>query len=803
MYMYHLTATRTQLTSALTSPPLFLRLEKLMGLSGKSRKKMESKLNKEFRDYEGIGGNFGSFLMQLDDLEAYVQGKSKVGVFAGDNEVGGGDSDVEEAGPGLLGAHILDDDEQEESDVDDDMDVSSEDEDTDDDGDGDQAPQLVGDGDEEDSYGSAVDADASDTEDEGEQVYYSSSSSASGDDSGSESDSGYEFDHADRLGDMERGEHYSESVSQSQSQSEPESTSGSESDSGNESGEGSQSGSDSDSDSDMDADERRAKHARKADEEAEWAQHAYRPASGEDIYGRCTAAAGDGGTKPGKYIPPAMRAKMAAAAAKASDCGAARGEADDGATASSSSSSSVNTNTAEARALKKQMNGTLNRLSDSSKDATLNALCALFNNNSRTVCCHLFKDALFATCASETQIMASLVPMYAAMVAGLHFAVSTDVGAFMIEALAETLHRATTASTSTKGEHELISNKAAGNLFMLLLHLYGLRVLHHQMIVDFLRMFSGAGAEGGDDDDCGALKEAHLELVHAAVEHCGPTLRADDPVALKDVITALSGRLRALVEGEGERGLAARAQFFLEALTDLKNNRSRRTQSAALETQTRLRKWLGAVKSGGRSISHASSAKVTLLRISLRDILDVGKKGRWWRAGASWAGRSAADVEQISAVKSSNTAIAAAVAAGSKEERRLLKLADKMSMNTPLRRSIFVVLMSSTDVHDALERLLRMDLKGKDDREIARVVTECCAQEKTYNAFYGTVSGLLCDHNRQHKTTFQFCVWDSLKVTTAAHTTPSSATRRTAHTSLSPLTSASLSHSYPLDPVPS
>lgn len=41
-----------------------------------------------------------------------------------------------------------------------------------------------------------------------------------------------------------------------------------------------------------------------------------------------------------------------------------------------------------------------------------------------------------------------------------------------------------------------------------------------------------------------------------------------------------------------------------------------------------------------------------------------------------------------------------------------------MQMNTQTRKTIFVVVMSSRDVSDAFERLMRLDLKGKQDREI-------------------------------------------------------------------------------------
>lgn len=41
------------------------------------------------------------------------------------------------------------------------------------------------------------------------------------------------------------------------------------------------------------------------------------------------------------------------------------------------------------------------------------------------------------------------------------------------------------------------------------------------------------------------------------------------------------------------------------------------------------------------------------------------------------------------------------------------------------------------------------------------------SQEKAYNAYYAEVGCLLCSHNRQYKTTFQFTFWDSFKTLAA------------------------------------
>ena len=74
------------------------------------------------------------------------------------------------------------------------------------------------------------------------------------------------------------------------------------------------------------------------------------------------------------------------------------------------------------------------------------------------------------------------------------------------------------------------------------------------------------------------------------------------------------------------------------------------------------------------------------LRVSLEDLRSADTKGKWWLVGAGWEGDPLVDRQQ-GAVRSAEKADSA--------DNILLKLARKQGMNTDIRRSIFVVLMSS------------------------------------------------------------------------------------------------------------
>ena len=74
------------------------------------------------------------------------------------------------------------------------------------------------------------------------------------------------------------------------------------------------------------------------------------------------------------------------------------------------------------------------------------------------------------------------------------------------------------------------------------------------------------------------------------------------------------------------------------------------------------------------------------LRVSLEDLHSAETKGKWWLVGAAWGGDPLVDRQDE--IQQSSKKVDTA-------ENILLKLAKKQGMNTDIRRSIFVVLMSS------------------------------------------------------------------------------------------------------------
>ena len=96
--------------------------------------------------------------------------------------------------------------------------------------------------------------------------------------------------------------------------------------------------------------------------------------------------------------------------------------------------------------------------------------------------------------------------------------------------------------------------------------------------------------------------------------------------------------------------------------------------------------------------------------MTLDDLLNAETKGKWWLVGAAWAGNPLVDrqkeMEAAKAVDSTQAKKKAKQVAvddddeeldllGTDNHEELIKLAKKQGMNTDIRRSIFVIMMTS------------------------------------------------------------------------------------------------------------
>lgn len=127
---------------------------------------------------------------------------------------------------------------------------------------------------------------------------------------------------------------------------------------------------------------------------------------------------------------------------------------------------------------------------------------------------------------------------------------------------------------------------------------------------------------------------------------------------------------------------------MLETIANVKNNKIKSGQTANghgdKEMVSKMKKFLNGL-SKKRTVRSTEA-----LRVSLDDIRNVETKGKWWLVGASWK-----DNLVGTSSKYSTTKMPEDLKKDQSLQEALLKLARKQGMNTDIRRTIFVTIMSS------------------------------------------------------------------------------------------------------------
>lgn len=489
----------------------------------------------------------------------------------------------------------------------------------------------------------------------------------------------------------------------------------------------------------------------------------YRPAIGEDIYGNRFSSSQNANSKPSKYIPPHLRNKT---------------NTNNNSDTSTLDSSETPTDQEELKAITRSMRGMLNRLSENTLESILlkNLIPLLYKNSTKSYSTNLLNEALSSLLIKELSlhdylIKEKFIPMYSALIAGLHYMVGKHVSSYMIEYIVMLFDEvkynqvplfldededAENGDIRPDDNRTTFSKKGC-NLILLLCYLYNFHIVHCTFMYDIIRSLIEK------------FQEVDVEILLLIINHCGKSLRKDDPASLKNIILSVQERaLQAFKENDNDEESGedddnsedddnndltsssmlkkSRVQFMLDAMTDLKNNnpkqykKSKKASAQFRDVEERTstyQKVLGRIKqSSATSKSNNAAGSTTCLRMSLQDIYDIPTKGRWWITGASWIGHQNNGDSQENGKDSnksktgSNTTVKQ-----SNEERKLMKLAQAARMNTDSKKQIFCVIMGSSDCEDAFTKLVSSEIltSSFNMKDVSQVLIECCLQEKSYN----------------------------------------------------------------------
>ena len=407
----------------------------------------------------------------------------------------------------------------------------------------------------------------------------------------------------------------------------------------------------------------------------------------------------------GKYLPPSLRTKVAAGPEDLSH-------------------------------LQRRIQGLLNRLSEANLVSILRDMETIFRDHPRHHVTTVLLDLLMGLLSDPTTLQDTFVILHAGFIAAVYRLMGTDFGAQAIQKIEEDF-----SQNYHLNKNRDSTSKQLTNLMSLLAELYNFQVIGSNLIYDFVRLFLDE------------LSETNTELLLKIIRNSGHQLRQDDPSSLKEIVL----QLQATVADSSEEKLSARTKFMIETINNLKNNRMKTGVAASnitFEHRTRMKRTIGGLNQKNIKASEP-------LRIGVKDLRQTDKRGKWWLVGASYKDDDADDakrMEQHSSTLSKNNGEA------NREHTAadLIQLAKEQRMNTDVRRSIFIAVMSATDHNDAYVRLVKLRLKKNQELEIPKVIIHCAGAEKVYNPFYTFLSRRVCS-DKKLKMSFQFSLWDLFK----------------------------------------
>jgi nucleolar MIF4G domain-containing protein 1 len=393
-----------------------------------------------------------------------------------------------------------------------------------------------------------------------------------------------------------------------------------------------------------------------------------------------------------------------------------------------------------ATRIRRQTQGLVNRITESNMLSIIGDIEKLYREYPRQHVTSSLVDLLLIQVCDPTSLPDTLLILTAGFATAAYKVLGTDFGGQLIQEVVERFQSYYEEARTAALERPDVP-KQTSNLITFVSELYNFQLIGPNLVFDYIRMLLES------------LSELNAELLLRIVRMCGPALRQDDPMALKDIVSLIPPA----VAKAGEKNLTVRTRFMIDTITDLKNNKMKAGAGASAvisEHTTRMKKLLGQLKS--RKLKATEP-----MRMGLKDIQDADKKGKWWLVGASWAGRPSDEKAAKNAAGSDkhDSDDESIVLDDVEDGPDLGELAREQGMNTEVRRSIFISIMSAMDYQDAYFRILKLRLNKERQREIPNVVIRCVGAEQHYNPYYTLIARRLCSEQREVRWAFQSSLW--------------------------------------------
>ncbi|XP_012885164.1 PREDICTED: pre-mRNA-splicing factor CWC22 homolog [Dipodomys ordii] len=90
------------------------------------------------------------------------------------------------------------------------------------------------------------------------------------------------------------------------------------------------------------------------------------------------------------------------------------------------------------------------------------------------------------------------------------------------------------------------------------------------------------------------------------------------------------------------------------------------------------------------------------------------------------------------------------------EEGQKMTIHDKTEINlVSFRRTIYLAIQSSLDFEECAHKLLKMEFPESQTKELCNMILDCCAQQRTYEKFFGLLAGRFCMLKKEYMESFE------------------------------------------------
>nr|XP_003478552.1 pre-mRNA-splicing factor CWC22 homolog [Cavia porcellus]XP_012997993.1 pre-mRNA-splicing factor CWC22 homolog [Cavia porcellus]XP_012997994.1 pre-mRNA-splicing factor CWC22 homolog [Cavia porcellus]XP_023416853.1 pre-mRNA-splicing factor CWC22 homolog [Cavia porcellus] len=93
---------------------------------------------------------------------------------------------------------------------------------------------------------------------------------------------------------------------------------------------------------------------------------------------------------------------------------------------------------------------------------------------------------------------------------------------------------------------------------------------------------------------------------------------------------------------------------------------------------------------------------------------------------------------------------------GEDDEGQKVTIHDKTEINlVSFRRTIYLAIQSSLDFEECAHKLLKMEFPESQTKELCNMILDCCAQQRTYEKFFGLLAGRFCMLKKEYMESFE------------------------------------------------